>query len=304
MHDALRPASHADNATGILAMLASMAAFTANDAIVKLAGERLPLGEVIVMRNVSATFVVLAYAILTRSLSIPNALPKSAPLRLAATRTAAEMLSTICFLSGLLVLPFADATAIIQIMPITITAAAVLFLKERPRIELWLAMFAGLIGVMLIVRPGTDAFSPAALLILLAVGFMTLKEIVTRKIGTSISTLNLTLLSASSVIVSGLVLMPFETWLWPKPYEWAMLFAGGTCLAAAYAFAVLAMIHGAIAVVQPFRYAAIPFALVIGWLAWGQWPDAIQFAGIAVLVAASFYTLRHQKRIPAPGPPA
>ena len=149
------------NITGIAAMLASMAAFVANDTCVKLIGETLPLGELIALRNVVATLYILAFAAIFGGLTLPENPQK----RLLGWRLAAEFFSTLFFLSGLIALPIADATAIGQFTPIAITAAAAIFLKEHVGWRRWLATVFGLVGVLLIIRPGTSAYSPAALLI-------------------------------------------------------------------------------------------------------------------------------------------
>ena len=131
-----RPATtRSANITGIAAMLASMAAFIANDTCVKLIGETLPLGELIALRNSAATLYILLFAAIFGGLT----LPKNPPKRLLGLRLMAEFFSTLFFLSGLVLLPIADATAIGQFTPIAITAAAAIFLKEHVGCRLCLA---------------------------------------------------------------------------------------------------------------------------------------------------------------------
>ena len=282
------------NLTGIVAMMASMAAFVANDTCVKLVHESVPLGELILLRNGFATLMTLAFGIVFSGL----AWPRNAPVRLLGWRLVGELLSTIFFLSGLVALPIADATAIGQFTPLAITAAAAIFLKEHVGWRRWSAAISGLIGVLLIVRPGTAAFSPAALLILAAVATVVLRDLATRYISGAVPTLTLTLMSAAVGTLAGAMMLPFATWVTPSAKEIALIVVCALFLTLGYALVIVAMRNGEVATVSPFRYAVIPFALLSGWLVWGQLPDSIQMLGIAILVAAGIYTF-HRERVVA-----
>lgn len=281
------------NLTGIAAMLASMAAFVANDTCVKLIGNTLPLGELIALRNTAATIYILIFAAIFGGLT----LPKNPPLRMLSWRMVAEFFSTVLFLSGLVALPIADATAIGQATPIAITAAAAIFLKERIGWRSWMATVCGLIGVLLIIRPGTSAYSPAALLVLAAVAFIVLRDLATRSISHDVPTLTLTAMSASVSILSGLVLLPFETWIVPSAYQAMLLMLAASFLTVAYALIVIAMRHGDVGIVSPFRYAVIVFAILSGWVFWNELPDPTQFIGIAVLSVAGLYTYYRERKL-------
>ena len=272
-------------------MLASMATFTANDTCIKLLGEHLPLGEIIVLRNAAATLYILAFAALFGGLT----LPRTPPLRLLSWRILAEIASTMFFLSALIELPIADATAIAQCTPLVMTAAAALFLKEPVGVRRWLAALAGFAGVLLIVKPGASTYSSAALLIIIAVVLVVARDLVTRMISGAVPTLTLTLMSAAAVMPSGFLLLPFETWAWPSARDTGLVLMGGLFLTGGYAFIVVAMRAGDVAVVAPFRYAVILFGLFSGFLFWGQLPDAVQVLGIAILTAAGIYTFHREQ---------
>ncbi len=289
-----RPATtRSANITGIAAMLASMAAFIANDTCVKLIGETLPLGELIALRNSAATLYILLFAAIFGGLT----LPKNPPKRLLGLRLMAEFFSTLFFLSGLVLLPIADATAIGQFTPIAITAAAAIFLKEHVGWRRWLATVFGLIGVLLIIKPGTASYSPAALLILAAVAFIVLRDLATRAISREVPTLTLTAMSASVSIFSGVVLWPFETWIVPTAYQAGLLMLAAFFLTIAYALIVIAMRHGDVGIVSPFRYAVIVFAIISGWIFWDALPDPFQTAGIIILSVAGLYTLYRERQL-------
>ena len=250
----------------------------------------LPLGELIVLRNLTSTIYILVFALAFSGMTLP-AKPQT---RLLWLRMAAELFSTLFFLSGLVSLPIADATAISQFTPLALTAAAAIFLKEPIGWRRWLAAISGLAGVLLVIRPGTAAFSPAALLILASVAFIVLRDLTTRAISNDVPTLTLTAMSASVSVFAGVALMPFETWIVPSSEQVLLLMAAAFFLTLAYALIVIALRSGDVAVVSPFRYAVIVFAILSGWLIWGDLPDSMQLAGIAILTLAGIYTFHRE----------
>lgn len=288
-----RVAGMAGNRTGIAAMLASMACFTANDTCIKLASGSLPLGEIIFLRNGFAALVVLAVGLFQGSLSLPG----NAPARLLSWRLVGEVLATLLFLAALVRMAIADAIAIGQFTPLVITAAGAVFLGERVGWRRWLAALVGLAGVLLIIRPGTSAFSWPALLALASLPFVVLRDLVTRQIVGTVSTSVLTLMSAVAVMASGLLLAPFETWVWPDARSLALMVTAGVFLSLGYALIIVAMRSGEIAVVSPFRYSVILSALLAGILVWGELPDALSQLGIVIVTLAGLYTLYRERAV-------
>jgi drug/metabolite transporter (DMT)-like permease len=282
---------HAGNITGMLAMIVSMAASVSNDLCVKLASERVPLGELIALRNTIATIYVAVFIAACGGLRWL----KDAPARLLSVRILSEICATVLFVAGLIALPIADATVLGQTAPIVITAGAAVFLRERVRWPLWIAIAIGLMGVLLVVRPGTEAFSPAAFLILGSVMFVALRDLATRRVSAEISTAALTLMSTASGIVGGLLILPYQTLVWPAAHELGLLLVSGFLLTLGFAFTIIAMRNGEVAFVSPFRYTIILFALVYGWVGWGQFPDAIQIAGIVTLTIAGIFALHYER---------
>lgn len=284
-------------------MLVSMAAFTANDVCVKLASETLPLGEIIVLRGSFATvFIMVGLAVAAGGVAAAGRALGLAALwagphrHMLGWRMAGEVLATLFFLAALIRMRIADVTGIMQFTPLAVTAGAALVLGEAVGWRRWLAATVGLGGVLLIVRPDSTAFAPAALLALAAIGFVVARDLATRQIPvTAVPTTTLTLMSAVSVMASGFLLLPFETWLWPSADDGLRLMAAGLALVAAYAFIVIGMRAGEVAVVGPFRYSVILWALVAGILVWDEWPDELALAGIAIVTAAGVYTFHRER---------
>jgi drug/metabolite transporter (DMT)-like permease len=282
------------NTRAIVTMVAAMMFFTLSDVMIKLTAPSLPLGEMIVIRNVIATLGVLAYALYAGGLTLPDAPPTA----LLSWRIIGEMGSTLAFLGALVAMDIADVTAIMQFVPLAVTSAGAVFLKEHVGWRRWLAAFAGLIGVMIILRPGGSAFQPAAVLAVAAIGFVVLRDITTRKITGQISTVMLTFMSAAATGVAGLFLWPFETWVMPSAQDVLQLTFGALSLTLAYVFITISMRTGEIAAATPFRYTNMMFALLAGFFIWGKLPDGVSLIGIAIVIVAGLYTL-HRERMRA-----
>lgn len=281
------------NMTGILAMLGAMAAFVISDTLVKILHETVPLGELVTIRSLFAVFLIVIIGSSTRRLTWPDA----APLKLVALRVVGEILTACFYLSGLVLLPIADATAIFQCTPLVITAAAAIFLKERAGWRRWTATLFGLVGVLLIVRPGTAAFSLPALLILAAVLTTALRDLTTRYIPLAFSTETLTLMSAAAGIASGLMFLPDETWITPSWRDLGLMALCAVFISVAFALVVIAMRNGEVAVVSPFRYAIIPFAIFSDYVLWAHLPEPLQGLGIAIIILAGVYTFDRERAL-------
>jgi len=279
------------NWRGILAMIASMALFVCNDTCVKLASATVPIGEIITLRNGAATAFLSIYCVCVAGLSFPP----HPPWRLIALRVAGELVSTLLFLTALVSLPLADMTAIAQFTPLALTAGAAMFLRETVGWRRWSATAVGLVGVALIVRPGSTAFSPAGAMVLLSIIFVVMRDLATRLI-THVSTPMLTLTSTLSGLVAGLLLLPFEVWRLPSPPEAGLLALSGLFLMLGYALIIIALRTGDVGVVSPFRYSVILFALVSGTLVWGTAPDGLALLGIVIVCSAGLYTV-HRERV-------
>lgn len=281
----------AHNLRGVLAMIAAMASFVAGDTIVKHVGQDLPLGQIILVRGLFASAFVLVMAQATGALRYWRQ-TLTVPILL---RSLAEIGATFCFFSALTRMPFADVNAIGQFTPMAITASAALFLGEPVGWRRWLATLAGLIGVLIIVRPGTTAFDSAALLAAGSVLFITARDLITRRLGHALPTLAITSVSILCVAASGLVLAPFETWRLPSADQTALLACAGVTIIGGYYWIIMAMRTGEIALVSPFRYTATLFAVVSGFVIFNEFPDPITIAGIVIVVLAGLYTLQRER---------
>ena len=284
--------ARAGNLTGILAMVAGMACFVVNDAFTKLAGAILPLSEVIVVRGVMAAVLGFGLAYAMGALRPPREMWRPA----VALRIIGEVGATLLFLVGLMHMNFAETNAILQFAPLLVTAGSSIILKEQVGWRRWTAAFVGLIGVLMIVQPAGSAFNSYSVLVVLSVLFVALRDLATRRIPAAIPAMMLTLSSALSVMTAGVGLSLFETWISPSPYTLTLLAGAAVFLVGGYYFITIAIRSGEIAVIAPFRYSIVIFAIITGYFVWGNLPNRLALLGILVVAAAGLYTL-HRERV-------
>ena len=274
-------------------MMGSMAAFTFNDACVKLVAEDLPLFQIVFLRGILTTLFlsVLAWSLGLRSLRIPRA-----DLPMVIGRTAAEIASMVAFLVALVHMPLANVSAILAALPLSITLAGALFLGEPVGWRRWGAILVGFAGVLMILRPGSAGFDQMALLPLAAVVGLTVRDIATKKVHDGVSSLQLSGWGFVAVLPSGILLFALrgETPVMPSALEWAMLVGMVTVGILGYAMLVLATRAGDIASTTPFRYSRLVFAMLLGVLIFGERPDAWTLVGSAVVVGAGLYALMRE----------
>ena len=283
----------ADNSRGIIMMVLSNLAFIINDTWIKLASEGLPTGQILFIRGAFAFAVILLVVLATGA----HREWRSVCNGLVVWRTIGEIGATLLYLFALFNMPIANVTAIGQIVPLMTTAAAAIFLAEPVGWRRWLAVAIGFFGVMLIMRPSLSGFDIYSLAALASMGFITLRDLVTREFNPGTSTLLVIAVTAVAVTLAGGSLSVAEEWAWPDLRQWSLLAAAAVLLTCGYGTSILAMRLGAMAVVAPFRYAGIIFAVIIGYLVWGDVPDALTLIGTVIVVATGVYTFRREMRL-------
>ena len=284
----------ADNARGAAFMTASLTAFAVNDAFTKAVSDTLPLFEILLWRGlmVSAALLVFTWARGTLRLSIT---PRD--WFWTGMRTAAEIGTAWFFLNALFNMPIANATAILQTVPLTVTLAGALFLGEAVGWRRWAAIAAGFAGVLMIARPGPEGFDVHALQAMAAVLCVTLRDLATRKLSRAVPTETVAVVAAVGVTAYAAVMVAAGAPMVPLTVPAAAQVAGAAAfIMAAYILSVAAVRIGDVSFVAPFRYTGILAALILGVLAFGEWPDPMALAGAGVVAGAGLYTFHRDRR--------
>lgn len=281
----------AANRRGIMSMTIAMAFFISNDALVKYVSQTLPASQLIFIRGVFASVLLLAVAHAMGATRGLGALLQRPVL----VRSALDAAATMVYLTALFHLPIGNATAINMATPLFITLFAVFLLGERVGTGRWVAIAIGFGGVLLVVQPSVQGFNSYALLCVLATVLHAARDTSTRYIASGVPSILITLATAVGVAALSGLLCIAEDW---KPVTWrelGPLAAASAFLGVGYYLLINSMRASEMSVVAPFRYTGLLYALVFGYIVWGDVPNALAWAGIALLVSAGLYMLHSER---------
>lgn len=285
-------ALRAANRRGVLAMAAGMACFVSNDALVKFVSQSLPAAQLIFIRGAFATVLLLAIA---HALGATRHL-RSLADRKVLLRAGLDAFATMTYLTSLFHLPIGNATAINMATPLFITLFAVIAFREQVGGGRWLAIATGFLGVLLIVQPSGAAFNAYALLCLGGTLLHAGRDLTTRVIDRSIPSILVTVSTAVAVTLLSGAIAAFQEWKAVDAGQYALLAAASVFLGGGYFLLTVAMRGGEMSLIAPFRYTGLLFALLLGFLVWGDVPNGLAWAGIALLLAAGLYVLHGERR--------
>ncbi len=275
---------------GIVAMVAATALFCCGDALMKLSATTLPTTETMFVRSAVSALLVSCFAVWTGAFRAwRRAMVPAMGLRAGSDATA-----SLFFQAALGRMPFADIMAVLQMAPLMLTAGSAVFLGEKVGWRRWSAVAVGLFGALLIVKPGTSAFTWWAIAAILAVILGTARDIATRRIDPALPTALIMALSAFAVAFVSLLGAAFEVWIMPSGTELLMLLSAGVFSMLGQLSLITAVRSAEISVVAPFRYAGIVWALLLGLAIWGHIPDAVALFGIVAVAVAGIYTYHRE----------
>ncbi|MGL4310979.1 MAG: DMT family transporter [Paracoccaceae bacterium] len=296
---------------GIACAMGGVTAFSINDMAIKELADDLALHQIILIRSIMGIVFLLAFMVWRGGLGQI----RTRRIGGHAIRVSLVMVANVFFFLGLAALPLADGVAIGFVAPLFITVLSALVLRENVGPRRWAAVAVGLLGVLVMTRPGQGSIQPAALMILLSALAYACTHLMTRAMRDteSAATLNI-YVQAGFVIVSlavGLAVgdgrfagsenpslaFMFREWHWPAAQDWKFLIltglatmVGGTAVAQAYRLCEASLI-------APFEYVAMPMAIFWGYLVFGTLPDATGALGIALICGAGLYTLWRETRL-------
>jgi drug/metabolite transporter (DMT)-like permease len=286
-HDAVRAA----NRRGVIAMSAGMASFVSNDALVKFVSATLPSSQLIFLRGVFATLLLVAIAHGMGALGQVRLLAD----RKVVMRAAFDAFATVTYLTSLFHLPIGNATAINMATPLFITLFAVVAFKERVGATRWLAIVTGFVGVLLVVQPTGAAFNAYALLCLAGTLLHASRDLTTRVIDRRIPSILVTVSTAVAVTLLAGVWSLFSEWKAVSWQQLGLLATASVFLSGGYFLLTVSMRGGEMSLIAPFRYTGLLYALLLGFLVWGDVPNAVAWTGIALLVGAGLYVLHSER---------
>jgi drug/metabolite transporter (DMT)-like permease len=288
---------------GVILMLAFCLLAPLLDVSAKLAAENgVPVGQV-----TAARFVVQAALMLPVVLLMGLSLRLS-PRALAYTslRALFLLLSTFAFVSGIQVMPIADALAIVFVEPFILLILGSLIFGDHVGPRRIAACAVGFCGALLVIQPSLAAFGPVALWPLATAFLFAFYMLVTRAISAWMHPVTMQFHTSWTGVVMCLPVMALAEGsgiasldpIWPEGWNWLWLFGVGFWAAVSHMFMTYALKYAPSATLAPLHYSEIVVAVALGYLVFGDFPNAMTWAGIAVIVASGLYII-HRERIAA-----
>lgn len=275
---------------GIASAVIGLFGMSVMDACAKLLGEGYAISQIILARNGVGVVAVLVFVLASGH---GLGLLRAGRIGLLLLRILFSLIAGFLFFTSLRYLPLADAFAIAFTAPLFITALSVPLLGEQVGIRRWLAVTAGFFGVLIVIQPGMASFRPEALLPLGAALSYALTMLVSRKMTRDMTTSAIMFWSSLGAALAALVLMPSQ-WQTPTASDLGIFLFMGLIGTLGMALITQGYRFAPASVIAPFDYTALIWAVILGWLIWGDLPSADVWLGAAILITSGLYILHRE----------
>ena len=264
---------------------------TANDATSKYLVQSHPIGQVVGLRQASTLLVLIPYMIFFSRWSLLRVVD----LRGQLMRGTLFIIGSVLIVWSLAELPLATAITMLFISPIFIVILSVPLLGERISRHRWIAVIGGFAGVLIIMRPGGSTFQWALLLPLLAAMVNALRDVITRRLARTETSIAILFWSNIILMTGGFMTLPMG-WAPVSTPDAFWFVAAGIFNGTAHFCIIDALRTGEASALAPIRYTALLWAALLGFLVWGEVPELWLLAGAAVIVGSSLYMIRAERR--------
>ena len=290
---------------GVLFAVGGTLIFSVNDMAIKFLSGGYALHQVILIRAIVAmSFILIVVHVSERGWSqIATSRPGT---HLA--RVAIVMVSNVTFFVGLAAMPLADAVAVAYVSPIVVTLLSIVFLQEKVGPRRWAAVIVGMLGVLVLLRPGAGVIQPAALLVLISAVLYASGNLLSRHMGGTESAMTLSFYVQIGFIVVSLTMglwvgdghlatddklwaFLFRPWIWPPLADLPYFVATGLAVGIGGLMVTQAYRTVEAGLVAPFEYVGMPMAIFWGLVIFGTFPDATGWVGIAMICGSGLYVI-------------
>jgi drug/metabolite transporter (DMT)-like permease len=296
---------------GALCAAVAVIFFSINDVAIKFLSGGYALHQVVLIRSVIGLVIILA---VIAPLTNGWAIARTKRLRMHILRGLCVVFANMTFFLGLAAMPLADAVAIFFISPLVITVFSVIFLGETVGPRRWAAIAIGLVGVLIMMRPGTAAFQIASFLPLAAAFGYASVHVIARRIGGTESAATMAfyiqLMFIAVSVVIGLavgdgkfgdqtdasLLFLLRAWSWPAVADYPVFLVIGVGVAAGGYLISQAYRVAEVSYVAPFEYLALPMSVAWGMLLFNEFPDGWDYVGMTLILGAGLFTVLRQGR--------
>ena len=273
----------------ILCMLCSVGLLTCNDTIVKSLSAHYPTGQLLFIRGLFIWPWIFGLALWYGGLHTLKIKSFDGQI----LRSLCVIASAFLFVAGLRVLPLAETVAAAFTGPLFITALAPFMLGERVGWRRWLAVCVGFGGALLMIKPGTDTLQLAVLFPLAAAFCAGLRDVITRRIAQTESPVAVLAVATAAMVIAGAATLPFAWVDIRTDHLWRFALIAAV-IAPAQLLMIEAFRRGEAAVVAPFKYTSLIWALILGFLVFGDFPDSWTLGGAAIIMSAGLYVLHRE----------
>ncbi len=264
---------------------------TANDATSKYLVQSHPIGQVVGLRQASTLLVLIPYMIFFSRWSLLRVVD----LRGQLMRGTLFIIGSMLIVWSLGELPLATAITMLYISPIFMVILSVPLLGERISRHRWVAVIGGFAGVLIIMRPGGAGFQWALMLPLLAAMVNALRDVLTRKLARTETSISILFWSNIILMTGGFMTLPMG-WAPVSAHDAFWFVAAGIFNGTAHFCIIDALRTGEASALAPIRYTALLWAALLGFVVWGDVPELWLLAGAAVIVGSSLYMIRAERR--------
>lgn len=274
-------------------MLIAMAGFTMEDLFMKKLSVNLSTGQILITLGFGSSLV---FALMAKSKGY-KLTAKIFWSKGMLIRQFAEGIAAIAFITSLTLIPLSTVAAVFQATPLVITMGAALFLGEAVGWRRWLAIIVGLIGVLIIIRPGLNSFDPNVGYVLIAVLFVTVRDLITRKLPMNVPSTIVSFQAFASLIIAGGILIFLSNQKIVGLDKNQIYFVlGGIIFGVIGYYCIVASTRiGEAGVVTPFRYSRLLFAIIIGFLFFNERPDFLTLLGASIVIMTGIYTVLRER---------
>jgi len=280
---------HKANMLGSIWMIASMAIFATEDAFVKAASNALPVGQILIIFGLGGAVMFASMARLNNEpLFIKDVV--SRPMRI---RVVFEIIGRLFYVLAIAVTPLSSATVILQATPLVVVAGAAMVFGERVGWRRWSAIFIGLVGVIVIIQPGTDSFSMLSVLAIVGMIGFAGRDLASRAAPATLSTSILGLYGFLSIVVAGSIFSIWQGASFVLPDVYTSFNLAGAILSgvAAYSCLMKAMRTGEVSAVTPFRYTRLLFGITLGVVLFGESLSSTMLLGSGLIVSSGLFII-------------
>lgn len=283
---------HSDSLKGIIAMIAAAFLLTLNDATSKWLMETYTVWQVLSVRQTFSVLLIVLYIHFVTGWSGIKVTNRTGM----ALRSLFFVATTATILVSFSLLPLVLVTAIAFSSPLFVVAFSHLFTDETVGLRRWLAVIAGFAGVLMIVRPGASGFELVLILPVFAAFFAGCRDVMTRGLSRTDSTISILLWANLAVVVFSLAVTSVLGWQAITGTALLLLLINGALNASAHFLIIESLRLGEASLVSPFRYSGLIWSAMLGLAIWGEFPDSWTIVGAAILVASGVYIIERSPK--------